>query len=95
MDAKARVERLVVQRAQIDARLATMRAQASRQGRRDETRRKIIAGAFALKMFGGDWERVGEKLREAGMLDVRDFSLFGLGVNRSASQSDAKPPSVP
>ncbi len=72
-----------------------MRAQLARQERRDETRRKIIAGSWALKMLGGDWLRVGEKLRDAGMLDGRDVSLFGLGENRSTQQSDAKPPSVP
>lgn len=95
MDAKTRMERLVLRRAQIDARLSTARAQVSRQERRDETRRKIIAGAWALKTLGSDWLRVGEKLRAAGMLDARDYALFGLGENRSVAQSDAKPPSVP
>ncbi len=95
MDAKARLDRLMTQRAQIDARLSTARAQVSRQERRDETRRKIIAGAWALKSLGGDWQRVGEKLRAANMLDARDFTLFGLGENQSVAQSDAKPPAVP
>ena len=95
MDAKARLDRLTTQRAQLDARLATTRAQVSRQERRDETRRKIIAGAWALKTLGGDWRSVGEKLRAASMLDARDYSLFGLGENQSVKQSDAKPPVVP
>ena len=95
MDAKARLDRLTTQRAQLDARLATTRAQVSRQERRDETRRKIIAGAWAFKTLGEDWRRVGEKLRAANMVDARDFTLFGLGENQSVAQSDAKPPSAP
>jgi hypothetical protein len=95
MDAKTRMERLVLRRAQLDARLSTARAQVSRQERRDETRRKIIAGAWAFKTLGEDWRRVGEKLRAASMLDARDSALFGLGDNQSVKQSDAKPPVVP
>ena len=96
MDAKTRLERLMVQREQLDARLTTTRSQVSRQERRDETRRKIIAGAWALKMLGGHWQQVGEELRDAGMLDVRDFGLFGLDANRSVqAQSDIKPFPVP
>ena len=83
MDAKTRVERLIVHRAQLDARLANARAEMSRQERRDETRRKIIAGVWAFKTLGSDWQRVGEELREAGVLDVRDFKLFGLDDYRS------------
>ncbi len=95
MDAKTRLERLEVRRAQLDARLSSVRAQVSRQERRDETRRKIIAGAWVFKTHGEDWQRVGEKLRAANMLDARDFTLFGLGENQSVKQSDAKPPSAP
>jgi hypothetical protein len=95
MDAKTRIDRIMVQRAQLDARLSTLRVQLTRQERRDETRRKIIAGAWAFKMLGGDWQRVGQKLRDVGMLDFRDAPLFGLGDNRSVKQSDAEPPSVP
>lgn len=95
MDAKARLDRLMTKRAQLDARLSTARAQVSRQERRDETRRKIIAGAWAFKTHGEDWRRVGEKLRAANMLDARDYALYGLGENQSVTQSDAKPPSAP
>lgn len=95
MDAKERVDRLMVQKLQIDARLSNARAQLSKQGRRDEARRKIIAGAWLLKLNSGDWQKVGEKLRDAGMLDVRDERLFSLDESRSVrAQSDAVPPAV-
>lgn len=95
MDAKTKVERLMMQRAQLDARLANARAQMTRQERRDETRRKIIAGVWAFKMLGNDWQRVGEKLRDAGILDARDASLFGIANSRSVKQSDGESPPVP
>ena len=96
MDAKTRIERLTMQRAQLDARLANAKAEMTRQELRDETRRKIIAGACFLRMLDSDWKRVGEKIRDAGMLDVRDAGLFGLDDNRSVStRSDIEPPAVP
>lgn len=96
MDAKTKVDRLMMQRAQLDARLATAKAEMTRQERRDETRRKIIAGACFLRMFDSDWKRVGEKIRNAGMLDARDVRLFGLDDNRSVlARSDIEPPAVP
>jgi hypothetical protein len=95
MDTKERVEKLMIQKLQIEARLSNARAQLSKQDRRDEARRKIIAGAWLLKINSGDWRQVGEKLREAGMLDVRDEGLFGLDISRSVrAQSDAVPPAV-
>ena len=96
MDAKTRVDRLMMQRAQLDARLANAKAEMTRQERRDETRRKIIAGACVFKMLGSDWRQVGEKIRDAGMLDARDVRLFGLDDNRSVlARSAIEPPAVP
>ena len=95
MDTKERVEKLMIQKLQIEARLSNARAQLSKQDRRDEARRKITEGAWSLKINWGDWRQVGEKLREAGMLDVRDEGLFGLDISRSVrAQSDAVPPAV-
>ena len=96
MDAKTKVDRLMMQRAQLDARLATAKAEMTRQERRDETRRKIIAGACVFRMLDSDWRQVGEKIRDAGMLDARDVRLFGLDDNRSVlARSDIEPPAVP
>lgn len=92
MNTTEKINRLVQQKAQIDARLANARAQFSKQSRRDEARRKIIAGAWAFDFLGRDWCRVGEHLRGAGMLDARDAALFGLDSIRSArEQPDANP----
>jgi hypothetical protein len=96
MKMSERVDRLEKQKAQLDARLSNARAVLAKQARRDETRRKIIAGAWAYDFLGHDWRKVGERLRNAGMLDVRDERLFGLDDHRSASpQSDSSPPAVP
>ena len=78
------IGRLLAKRSELDARLATARATATRQERRDETRRKIIAGAMLLKQHGNDWRKVGEQLRLAKMLEPRDYALF-YGVNSPTS----------
>lgn len=79
------ISRLLARRAELDARLATARSTATRQERRDETRRKIIAGAMVLKQHGGDWRRVGEQLRLEKILEPRDYALF-YGVDSPATQ---------
>lgn len=79
------IGRLLAKRSEIDARLATARSTATRQERRDETRRKIIAGAMVLKQHGGDWRRVGDQLRLEKLLEPRDYVLF-YGVNPPTSQ---------
>lgn len=85
------ISRLLAKRAELDARLATARSTATRQERRDETRRKIIAGAMVLKQHGGDWRRVGDQLRFEKMLEPRDYALF-YGVNSpSSQQAEDKP----
>lgn len=78
MEAKERIDRLVAKKLQLDAQLSSARAKLLNQERRNEVRRKIIAGAWLLKMNAGDWRKIGEKLRDAGMLDARDAKLFGL-----------------
>lgn len=79
------ISRLLAKRAELDARLATARSTATRQERRDETRRKIIAGAMLLKQHGNDWRRVGDQLRVANLLEPRDYALF-YGVNSPTRQ---------
>ena len=83
MDPKEKLAKLLMQRSQIDAKVANARVLATTQERRDETRRKIIAGAWMFKAHGHDWQKVGQKLREAGMLEAKDESLFGFNDRQS------------
>ena len=62
----------------LDARIQSIRARTAREERARETRRKILAGAYFIKLLGGDLTRVGKRLKEANFLAARDEALFGL-----------------
>lgn len=49
MDANERIRKLEEQRQRIDARIAAIRARAQTQARKDDTRRKVLAGSVVLK----------------------------------------------
>lgn len=71
---------LETKKAQIDARIQKKRAQVRGQRRKEDTRRKIIAGALALEHAGHD-KRFGETLRrliEENVEREADRKLFDL-----------------
>ncbi len=70
---------LEAKRLRIVARIQRLKGLASAEERQRDTRRKIIAGAYLIRLMGGDLKRVGARLREADMLAERDAPLFGLG----------------
>ncbi len=78
-DAKLKLKRLEARRERIAARIQRLRGRANADERKRDTRRKIIAGAYLIRLMGGDLERVGKRLAEAGYIDSdRDAALFGL-----------------
>lgn len=73
-----KLQKLESRQRTLDARIQSIRARAAREERARETRRKILAGAYFIKLLGGDLTRVGMRLKEANFLAVKDEALFGL-----------------
>lgn len=93
-DPKAKLDALLEQRAKIDAQLIAARRKMQAQARKDDTRRKIIAGGLALKHaeispeFGNAfWRLIREHVTRA---DER--ALFGLDP-LPETEGDASSPS--
>lgn len=72
------IEKMQAKRAQLDARIQQLKNKQTSEERKKDTRRKILVGAFFIQLLGGDLKRVGNRLKAAGMLQPRDFELFGL-----------------
>ena len=76
----ANIEKLLQQRAQIDARIQAAKARLSQAERKDDTRRKVLLGAFVLEALGGNvvaLELNGRKLADFIRRDA-DRALLGL-----------------
>ena len=76
----ANIEKLLQQRAQIDARIQAAKARLSQAERKDDTRRKVLLGAFVLEALGGNvvaLELNGRKLADFIQRDA-DRALLGL-----------------
>lgn len=73
-----KLQKLESRKKTLDARIHSIRARTARDERARETRRKILAGAYFIKLLGGDLTRVGMRLKEANFLAARDEALFGL-----------------
>lgn len=76
-----RLEKLKEQRSQLDARIRDMEARVRQQERKDDTRRKVLAGALALEHAekDSDFGRILRELLARGLTRPRDRELFGLG----------------
>ena len=82
-DADLKLKRLEARRERIAARIQQLRGQANTEERKRDTRRKILAGAYLIRLMGGDLKRVGMRLREAGYIEMRDAALFGLDPEKA------------
>jgi hypothetical protein len=83
---KANLEKLLEQRAQLEARIQQTRNRETAEERKRDTRRKILAGAYVIKLAENDLQRVGKELIVAGMLEPRDYALFGLSATGASSE---------
>lgn len=89
-----RLDKLYQQRAQLAARIRQLEAREKTRSRKDDARRKIIAGALALEHAERD-EEFGRTLnRLIGRFVTRpqDRALFGLAP-RTGSDQDNRPES--
>ena len=78
----SRVEKLKAKKAQIDAQLKAAQARERTQKRKDDTRRKIIAGALALEHAernpDSEFTRTMLHLIQSGTKTDKDRALFDL-----------------
>ncbi len=78
----SRVEKLKAKKAQIDAQLKAAQARERIQKRKDNTRRKIIAGALALEHAernpDSEFTRIMLRLIQSGVQTDKDRALFDL-----------------
>lgn len=78
----SRIDKLEKKKAQIDAQLKDARARDKAQKRKDDTRRKIIAGALALEHAernpNGEFSRTILDLIQKHVTTDKDRALFGL-----------------
>ena len=77
------ISRLLEQRNKLNARIEQYRNKELAEERKRDTRRKILAGAYFIKLMDNDLEKVGETLLDDGMLEERDYSLFLMNMNKS------------
>ena len=77
------INKLVEQRNRLNARIEQIRNKELAEERKRDTRRKILAGAYFIKLMGGNLEKVGETLLDDGMLEERDFELFLLDMDKN------------
>jgi len=78
----SRVEKLKAKKAQIDAQLKAAEARERTQKRKDDTRRKIIAGALALEHAernpDSEFTKTMLRLIQSGTKSDKDRALFDL-----------------
>jgi phage terminase small subunit len=75
---KPNLDKLLQQRAELEARIQQTRNYEMAEERKRDTRRKILAGAYVIKLAENDLKKLGRELIAAGMLEPRDFALFGV-----------------
>lgn len=75
---KSNLERLLQQKAELEARIQQTKHREAAEERKRDTRRKILAGAYVIRLAEGDLKKLGEELITVGMLEQRDYALFGV-----------------
>ncbi|MBX9960793.1 MAG: hypothetical protein K2Y15_11715 [Burkholderiaceae bacterium] len=70
------IEKMQQQKARLDARIQQLRNRQTREERKKDTRRKILAGAYFIKLMGGDLAMVAKQMDDAGLLRSEDAALF-------------------
>lgn len=85
------IDRLVDQRNKLNARIEQLRNREFADERKRDTRRKILAGAYFIRLLDNDLQRVGRELIAEKMLLERDYPLFGLGRNTNQGTPEGVP----
>lgn len=72
------IRKMEEQRAKLSARIQLLKNRKRVEERKQDTRRKILVGAYFIKTMDGDLQGIGQCLADAGFLEERDRPLFGL-----------------
>lgn len=85
------LEKLLQQQAKLDAKIKAIKSRESYQGRKNETRRKVLAGAYILEKHRKE-ETMHLLNKELDWFLTRknDRSLFGLREKDMPDQSNSK-----
>ncbi|MFZ6845541.1 hypothetical protein [Undibacterium sp. RuTC16W] len=75
---KPNLNNLLQQKAELEARIQQTKNREIAEERKRDTRRKILAGAYVIKLADNDLKKLGKELIAAGMLEPRDYTLFGV-----------------
>ena len=75
---KPNLNKLLQQKTELEARIQQTRNREAMEERKRDTRRKILAGAYVIKLAENDLQKLGRELISAGMLGPRDYALFGM-----------------
>jgi hypothetical protein len=89
--ATSRRERLIEQKLQLQARITRLDASESKQNRKKENRRKVLAGAAIFaKIERGEWSEEGfRKMMDAFLSRPSERALFDLPIlNEPSEQSE-------
>lgn len=71
------IKSLECKQQQTENRLNALRSRQARIDRAKETRRLVLAGKWLLRLHQDDWQKVGQRLTQAGLLvSERDKKLF-------------------
>ena len=84
---KPNLNKLLQQKAELEARIQQTKNREAMEERKRDTRRKILAGAYVIKLADNDLKKLGKELISAGMLEPRDYALFG--VEKDSSDFDS------
>ena len=88
---KPNLNKLLQQKAELEARIQQTRNREMAEERKRDTRRKILAGAYVIKLADNDLKKLGRELISAGMLEPRDYALFGVENDSSDFDSNHLP----
>lgn len=88
---KPNLEKLLQQKAELDARIQQTRNHEAAEERKRDTRRKILAGAYVIQLAENDLQKIGRELIAAGMLEPRDYALFGVENDSNNADTDRLP----
>jgi hypothetical protein len=81
LSGSSRVDELLMQRDRLNKRIDLMRNRLEAEEKRKETRRKLLAGSYFMKLMDNDLERVGRELVAEGMLKPEEFKLFNIPLS--------------
>jgi hypothetical protein len=87
-----KLKKLEEQAAQLKARIASEKAKITNQARKDDTRRKILVGAYFIEQAeqNGTMEELIKKI-DPFLTREKDKALFGLSAKSGSKTSKSKP----